>query len=149
MIDYTCTIRVERMPEQAFAAINNVRGWWSGDIDGSTDELGATFTYLVPGVHFSRQKVAELVSGERVVWQVIESDLSYIRNRQEWNGTTIRFDIAEQDGQTEVRFTHQGLVPAEECYEACSNAWGSLISGNLRELILTGRAQPNLFAGRS
>jgi hypothetical protein len=34
-------LTVERTPEEAFAATTNARGWWSGEIDGSTDELGA------------------------------------------------------------------------------------------------------------
>jgi len=32
----TTAFTVDETPEAAFAAINNVRGWWSGDIDGAT-----------------------------------------------------------------------------------------------------------------
>jgi hypothetical protein len=34
----TTTITVDATPEQAYAAINNPRGWWSADITGVTDE---------------------------------------------------------------------------------------------------------------
>jgi hypothetical protein len=33
----TITFTVDRTADEAFAAITNVRGWWSGEIDGPTD----------------------------------------------------------------------------------------------------------------
>lgn len=144
--DYATAILVEQTPNEAFAAINNVRGWWSGDIVGDTDRLGAEFTYRVPDVHYSKQKIVELIPGQKVVWDVLDSDLSHAQDTTEWTGTKISFDISPKDGKTEVRFTHIGLVPAFECYGSCSDAWGSLIRGNLRNLIATGQDQPNLFA---
>ena len=51
--------------------------------------------------------------------------------------------IGKKGGKTEVHFQHVGLVPAYECYDNCSNAWGLLVNGNLRKLITTGQAQPS------
>lgn len=39
--NFTSTISVDQTPQEAFAAINNVRGWWSGKIEGDTDKPGA------------------------------------------------------------------------------------------------------------
>jgi hypothetical protein len=35
------------------------------------------------------------------------------------------------------------LVPKNECYDVCSDAWSSYIKGSLRSLITTGKGQPN------
>jgi len=142
---FTTSFSVDQSAQQAFDAINNVRGWWSGEIEGDTDKLGAEFTYRYKDVHYSKQKIKDLVSAKKVVWQVIDSHLSF-RKENEWTGTTIVFDISQKDGKTEVRFTHIGLVPAFQCYGDCSGAWGVLINENLRKLIATGRAQPDAFA---
>jgi hypothetical protein len=43
--DYSIAFTVDASPEEVFAAVNNVRGWWSGEIEGPTDQLGGQFTY--------------------------------------------------------------------------------------------------------
>jgi hypothetical protein len=141
--DFTTTISVDQSPEKAFAAINNVRGWWSGEIEGDTDKLGAEFTYRYKDVHRSRQKITEFVPGKKIVWHMLDSHLSFVKDKSEWNDTDIVFDISEEQGKTEVRFTHLGLVPQYECYSSCSNAWGSYINDSLRSLITTGKGKPN------
>ena len=140
---YATSFTVDQSPQEVFDAINNVRGWWSGEIQGDTDKLGAEFTYRVQDVHRSKQKITEIIPGKKVVWRVLDADLSFAKNRSEWKNTEIVFEIGEKSGKTEVRFQHVGLVPAYECYDNCSNAWGLLVNGNLRKLITTGQAQPS------
>ncbi|MCL5028046.1 MAG: SRPBCC domain-containing protein [Bacteroidetes bacterium] len=140
---YTTSFLVDQTPKEAFEALNNVRGWWSGEIEGDTNKLGSDFTYSVPGVHYSKQKITALIPGKKVVWLVLDASLNFVRDKSEWKGTEIVFEIAEKGSKTEVRFTHIGLVPEYECYNACSNAWGMLINGNLHKLIITGKIQPS------
>jgi uncharacterized protein YndB with AHSA1/START domain len=144
--NFTTTISVDQSPEEVFKAINNVRGWWSGEIEGDTGRLGAEFTYRYKDVHRSKQNVTEFVPYKKVVWHVSDSELSFAKDKSEWNDTDIVFDIFEKDGKTEVRFTHEGLVPGFECYASCSNAWRTLINGNLRKLIALGKTQSDAFA---
>jgi hypothetical protein len=141
--DCTATFTVDQTREEVFNAINNVRGWWSGEIQGDTDKLGAEFTFRVQDVHRSKQKITEFIPGKKVVWRVLDGHLGFVKDKSEWKGTDIVFEIARKRDKTAVRFTHIGLVPAYECFNNCSNAWGLLFNGNLRKLITTGEAQPS------
>ena len=141
--DFTTAISVDESPGEVFKAINNVRGWWSGEIMGNTDKPGAEFTYRVPGTHYSKQRITEFIPNKKVAWHVLDANLSFVKAKSEWKGTDIVFEIAKKGDKTEVHFTHTGLVPSNECYKDCSNAWGMLINGNLRKLIATGKDQPS------
>jgi len=75
---FTTSFTVERTPEEVFAAVNDVRGWWSGDIDGDTAEFGDEFTYRFKDVHYSKQRITESTPGERVVWHVLDGNLNFV-----------------------------------------------------------------------
>ena len=139
--NFSTTFTVDQSPEEAFAAINNVRGWWSGEIEGNTDKLGDEFTYRYADVHRSKQKITALIPGKKVVWHVVDANLNFTQDKTEWIGTDIVFDIAKKGDKTEVRFTHVGLVPKFECFDSCSNGWSFYIRGSLRNLITTGKEQ--------
>lgn len=138
--DFTASILVDKSPGEAFDAINNVRAWWSGDIEGNTSKLDDEFTYRFKEFHYSKQRLVEVIPEKKVVWLVTESALNFTGARTEWTGTKIIFDISPKDGKTEVRFTHQGLTPEKECYDGCSGAWSGYIRTSLRNFIATGKA---------
>jgi hypothetical protein len=142
--DFTITMLVDQTPDEVYAAINDVRGWWTGapGVEGSTDTLDDEFTYRYDPHHYSKQRVTALVPGKEVAWLVVEGRLNFVADKSEWTGTRIRFEIAQQGEKTHLRFTHGGLVPASECFNACSDAWSGYINGCLRNLITAGERLP-------
>lgn len=56
---FTTTFLVNQSPEEVFRAINNVRGWWSEEMEGSTDQLNSVFNYHFQDVHFVKMKIIE------------------------------------------------------------------------------------------
>ena len=142
--NFTIALAVDQTPEKAFAAINNVRGWWSEEIEGSTDKSGAEFKYHFKDIHRCKLKITELVPGKKVVWRVLDNDFNFTKDKTEWKGTDVVFEISKKGGKTEIRFTHVGLVPEYECYDACSEGWSFYINSSLRDLITKGKGQPNV-----
>lgn len=135
--DFTATLLVDQSPSEAFNSILNVRKWWTAEpgIEGSTKKLGDEFIYRYKDLHFSKQKMTEFIPGKKVVWTILDSSLNFLKNKKEWNGTKIKFDIAKKGDKTEVRFTHMGLIPEIECYDACSSGWSYYINGSLKKLL--------------
>ena len=142
--NFTTSFTVDQTPEQAFAAINNVRGWWSEAIEGDTNKLGDVFKYRFQDIHRCQLKIAESVPDQKVTWRVLDNYFNFTQDKTEWTGTDIRFEVSKNGEQTEIRFTHVGLVPDNECFDACSEGWTTYINGSLRALVTTGKGKPNL-----
>ena len=140
--DFTTRIVVDATPEQVFAAVNNVRGWWSENIEGPTDQLRAEFSYHYEDVHRCKMMVIELVPNEKVAWQVLENYFKFTKDQSEWTGDTILFEISAKDEKTQLILTHKGLVPEYECFNICQDAWTHYIHGSLKDLILKGKGSP-------
>jgi hypothetical protein len=140
---FTTSFTVDQTPEQAFAAINDVRGWWSEDIKGGTEKVGDIFNYRFRDIHRCTIKIKSATPGQKVVWHVLDNYFNFTADTTEWKGTDVIFEVARKDGRTEVRVTHDGLVPEYECYDICSDGWSTYVNGSLKALIETGKGNPN------
>ena len=141
--DFTTTLLVDQSPKEVFRAVTNVRGWWSEEIEGGTEKLNDEFTYHFEDIHRCKMKLIEVLPDKKVVWLVLDNYFKFTKDKSEWKGTKVIFEISQNGNKTTLVMTHQGLVPAYECFEICRDAWTNYIQNSLRNLIITGKGQPN------
>lgn len=140
---YTTTIIVDKDISTVFNAIKNFSAWWSEEIEGKTDIVGETFFYHYKDVHLCKIKLIEMIADKKLVYQVIDNEFNFTKDKTEWINTQLIFDLSIVNGKTKMVFTHEGLIPAYECYNVCNDAWTSYIQGSLKNLIETGTGKPN------
>lgn len=145
--NYTSTILVNKSAHDAFNAIKNFRGWWSQEIEGNTDKPGETFFYHYKDVHLCKIKLIEAETDKKLVYQVIDNEFNFTKDKTEWINTKLIFELQSEDDQTKIVFTHEGLVPEYECYAVCNDAWTSYIQGSLKDFIEKGTGKPNAKEG--
>ena len=138
--NFSIKLLIDQTPEEVFNAVINVRKWWSGyyaeEIAGSTEKLNDEFSFRAArGAHYSKQKLVEVIADKKIVWLVTDSELSFLENKKEWNETKIIFKISKKGSQTQLTFTHEGLVPEIECYDSCAPAWTQYLQNKLLPLI--------------
>ncbi len=143
--NFTTTLLVDQTPREVFNAVNNVRGWWSEEIEGSTDKLNDEFIYQVKDIHYCQIKLIEVIPDKKVIWLVTYNYFNFVKDKSEWTGTKVHFEISKRGNKTQLLFTHEGLVPAFECYGVCSTAWTHYVQDSLLSLITMGKGHPNQY----
>jgi len=141
--NFNAVFLFDQSAKEVFDAVTNVRGWWSETVEGGTHHLNDEFIYRYADLHYSKQKLTEVIPNKKVVWLVTDSKLNFVDNKSEWTGTQVVFEISEKAGQTQLSFTHVGLSPKVECYKACSGGWGFYLQ-SLCALITTGKGNPDV-----
>ena len=141
--NFTITFFVDQTPHEVFNAINNVRGWWSEELEGSSENLNEEFSYRHGNFHYSKHKLIEVEQDKKVVWLTNDSKLTFVKEQDEWNGTKMIFEISKQEAQTKLVITHLGLVPEFECFDACSKGWTHYLQNSLLPLITIGTGKPD------
>ena len=142
---YSAAIEVASSPRDVFAHINDVANWWAtpafkGKFEGQSAKLNDEFIVRFGDAHYSKQKLIEFIPDKKVVWFVTDSLLNWIeKNKTEWTATKMIFELTPDGDQTVLNFTHEGLVPAQECYTKCEQGWDMLIKTSLLKSITEGK----------
>jgi hypothetical protein len=140
---FTVTIGVDKDPATAFNAIKNFRAWWSEEIEGNTDKLNEEFFYHYKDIHLCKMKLVEMLRDKKLVYQVLDNQFNFVKDKSEWVNTKLIFEITKEASKTQIKFMHDGLVPEYECYDVCQDAWSGYIKNSLYNLIVTGKGGPN------
>jgi hypothetical protein len=140
--NYTATITVSALLSKSFQSINDISKWWTEDFEGDSHKLNDEFSVRFGDIHFSKQKLVEFIPDKKVVWLVTDSKLNFIKQQHEWTGTKISFELSSRDNKTQIHFTHFGLVPDVECFDACSQGWDQYFKGSLYKFLTEGKGHP-------
>ena len=129
--NFTSSISAKISASEAIKKISNVPGWWGVTFTGSSEKQNDKFIIKMGGDSFFNFTVAELIPGKRVVWLVTDCNMPWYTDKTEWTNTKLIFDLMENNGFTDLTFTHEGLTPDVECYKDCEPGWTHWIKTSL------------------
>jgi uncharacterized protein YndB with AHSA1/START domain len=115
-------ISIDASPECVFPLVSSGHGfsqWWAADVieDVPRDIVSLGFfnratVYNLHPVHIVAPREAE--------WAC--------QSGEEWNGTRLRFDLAQQkEGRTLLRFSHADWRAETDYFVSCTTTWGELM----------------------
>jgi uncharacterized protein YndB with AHSA1/START domain len=124
-------------PEGAYKALTTIEGlagWWTTDTTGES-EVGDVIRFRFGALGGFDMKVVALDPGRRVLWEVVDGP-------DEWVGTTVSFDLRQEDDFTILLFRHDGWREPVEFMSHCSTKWAAFLL-SLKSLVETGAAAPH------
>jgi uncharacterized protein YndB with AHSA1/START domain len=116
----------------ALTTVDGLAGWWATDTSGDPSVGGVLkFRFEAGGIDM---EVVELEPGRSVRWRVADGP-------EEWLGTSVRWDLRQDDGWATVLFAHEGWSEPVEFMHHCSTKWGVFLL-SLKQLVETGEGAP-------
>ena len=139
--NYTCQIEAPVSAKEAFDGINNVPGWWAQNFEGSSTALEDVFTVHF-GETFGTFRITLMAAGSKIVWFCEDCYLDLLKDKKEWKGTSIVWEISTAGDGCNLKMTHVGLVPGIECYNDCEQGWNFFTKESLLKLLTQGKGEP-------
>jgi uncharacterized protein YndB with AHSA1/START domain len=121
---------------QAVATARGIAGWWTRDTTRRNGTVEARFLRkdgtAIGGMDFAFSRLAPDTAAH---WQ-------FTAGPEEWLGTTVTFDLAEEGEQTIVHFGHRDWREPIEFMAHCSMKWAVFLL-SLRQYVETGTGRPS------
>jgi uncharacterized protein YndB with AHSA1/START domain len=121
--------------DEVYGALTTVEGlsaWWTDATRGDTEVDGVLqFRFREGGFDMV---VRELEPAMLVLWEVVDGPA-------EWVGTTVSFDLKQEDDYTIILFKHEGWREPVEFMHHCSTKWATFLL-SLKSLVETGKGAP-------
>ncbi len=121
--------------EKVYRAITTVEGlsnWWTTQTSGDAN-LNGTLQFRFGDFGGPDMKVKEMKPNASVTWECVGGP-------EDWIGTTLHFNLDENEGKTRVRFEHAGWKEANDFYASCSFSWGRYME-SLRQYCQAGKGE--------
>jgi len=141
--DFQHSIIVKATDKAVFDSLTQqIPEWWTEDFEGSSDQLHNKFTVRF-GYTAKTIVVDEITPNSKIVWHVVDSyiNIQEFKNKNEWNGTQIIWEILPVGSETKIVLTHVGLTPEVECFDVCEKGWVSFTE-SLSKLLNTKKGLP-------
>ena len=140
---FTAAFSVDQTPEEAFRAINNVRGWWSEDIEGATDRGGGEVHLPVQGRPSLPDQGHRAGHRRRAAWRVLDNYFGFTHDKSELKDARSTSRSPRGTARPRSASPTSDWSPESECFDVCSNSWDFDLYTSLRALIRTGHGLPN------
>ena len=140
---YSTEFPISAKPESVYNAITkDIDKWWT-ELSNQALLVGEQLIVRFEKTTRWVMTVSEAFPNRSLVWKVADGnhDLEDITTKDEWKGTSIKWKIVENETGSKVTFTHEGLVPALQCYKICETGWGYFL-GSLKNYIEAGKGYP-------
>lgn len=123
MPDLKHVVTIGAAPEKVYALVGTqagMRSWWTADTQMEAKRGGkAQFGFDKRAVIF-RMTIEALEPARRVV-------MSCQGDPDEWNGTTLTWDLSQDADGTKMIFVHGGWRTLTEFCSSCNTMWGNLM----------------------
>jgi hypothetical protein len=140
---YSYSFTVKNSPREVMEKIRDIKSWWTTSFKGSSQKVGDTFTVNFNNQTFVDFRVSELIPDRRITWLVTDCNLSWLKDKKEWSGTKVDWELSPVEQGTQVTMTHFGLTPSAECYSVCQAGWNFYAGESLQRFITQGKGLPD------
>ena len=140
---YSTEVLISIKPDLLYKAITeDINKWWT-ELSNQATEVGDQLVVRFEKNTSWVMTMSEANPNRSLIWKVVEAnhDLDILSKKDEWKGTTIKWEIVENKNGSKVTLTHQGLVPKLECFEICQAGWNYFL-GSLKDYLETGKGNP-------